>query len=129
MKYPVIVYHSETSDYCGLLPDFPGMFLAEKSLDALLASIQDAVETWMEGESPEALPQPSSLQTVSAREDAAGRTLLLADVDPAFLDHATTRISVSVPRYALNLIDKAAKRIGKKRSTFLVESALAASCA
>ena len=42
MKYPMIVYQSEDSDYCGLLPDFPGMFLAEKSLDELAASVQDA---------------------------------------------------------------------------------------
>ena len=51
------------------------------------------------------------------------------DVDPAFMDDSTVRISVSVPRYALGMIDKAAKLAGKKRSTYLVERALAAATA
>ena len=28
MQHPMIVYKSDDSDYCGLLPDFPGLFLA-----------------------------------------------------------------------------------------------------
>lgn len=126
MKYPMIVYQSEDSDYCGLLPDFPGMFLAEKSLDELAASVQDAVETWMEGEEPEKFPAPSTLQQIAGCDEAAGRALVLVDVDPSFMDDSTVRISVSVPRYALGMIDKAAKLAGKKRSTYLVERALAA---
>lgn len=39
--------------------------------------------------------------------------------------HIVVRISVSVPRYALGMIDKAANLAGKKRSTYLVERALA----
>ena len=129
MKFPMIIYKDEHSDYCGLLPDFPGMFLAEKSVDALAESVQDAVEVWMEGEEPEKFPAPSTLQQISETEEAKGHTLVLVDVDPSFLDTSTIRISVSVPRYALAMIDKAAQKAGKKRSTYLVESALTAATA
>lgn len=129
MKYPMIVYKSDASDYCGLLPDFPGMFLAEKTLDALADSVQEAVETWMEGEDPERFPAPGSLEQAAAREDAQGRALLMVEVDPSFLDDTVERINITVPRYALAMIDRAAKKAGKKRSAFLVERALAAATA
>lgn len=129
MKFPMIVYKEEGSDYCGLLPDFPGMFLAEKTLDDLAASVQDAVEAWMEGEDPEAFPAPSSLEQAAAREDAQGRALVMAEVDPAFMDGRVERISITVPRYALAMIDRAARKAGKPRSTYLVERALASTTA
>lgn len=81
MKYPMIVYKSDDSDYCGLLPDFPGLFLAEKSLDELRGSVQSAVETWMEGEAPEAFPAPCSLEQAAAHEDARGRALLMVEIE------------------------------------------------
>ena len=126
MQYPMILYKSEGSDFCGLLPDFPGLFLAEKSMQALVSSVQDAVELWMDGEEPEAFPAPSSLDSVAAREEARGRTLLLVDIDPTFMDGRVERISITVPRYALAMIDRAAKKAGKKRSRYLGDCALSA---
>lgn len=129
MKYPMIVYKEPDSDYCGLLPDFTGMFLAEKTLEELVSSVQDAVETWMDGQNPENLPAPTGMQQALASEDAQGRALVMVDVDPSFLDASVTRINISVPRYALALIDRAAQAAGKKRSAYLVERALAAATA
>ena len=129
MKFPMIVFKDKDSDYCGYMPDFPNMFLAEKTLEELILSVQDAVEVWMEGQEPESFPSPTPLQQVTEMEEAKGRVIALADVDPGFLDAATVRISVSVPRYALSMIDRAAKRAGKKRSAFLVEHALSAAMA
>lgn len=126
MQYPMIVYKDKKSDYCGLMPDFPGLFLAEKTLDELIRSVQEAVEVWMEGEDPAKFPSPSSLDAAITRDDASGRTLLLVDIDPGFLDDRVERISITVPRYALAMIDRAAHKAGKKRSAYLVERALAA---
>lgn len=124
MLFPLIVYKSENSDYAGLLPDFPGCYPSATTLDGLLATVQDAVETWMEGEDPAVFPQPTSLDAAQALDEAKGRTLLLVDVNTAFLDQATQRINITVPRYALSIIDKAAKAQGLPRSTFLVRAAL-----
>lgn len=124
MLFPMIVYKSENSDYAGLLPDFPGCYPSASTLDDLLTSVQDAVETWMDGEDPSIFPQPTSLDTAYKLEEAQGRVLVLVDVSTAFLDQATQRINITVPRYALGIIDKAAKMQGLPRSTFLVRAAL-----
>jgi predicted RNase H-like HicB family nuclease len=87
MRFPMIVYKSEGSGYGGLLPDFPGCYPMGETLDELMADVQGAVETWMEGEDPEIFPLPGSLEDIQKSPDASGRTLVLADVDTAFLEH------------------------------------------
>jgi len=126
MRFPMIVYKSEGSDYGGLLPDFPGCYPMGDTLDALLADVQDAVETWMDGEDPAIFPVASSLEAVQASPDAQGRVLVLADVDTAFLESATERVNITVPRYALAAIDKRAKARGISRSAYMVNASMAA---
>ena len=126
MRFPMIIYKDDNSDYGGLLPDFPGCYPMGRTLDSLLADVQDAVETWMLGEDPAVFPAPTSLEKVQKSADAQGRILMLVDVNTAFLDKAVERINITVPRYALAIIDKKAKSLGLSRSSFLVSSALAA---
>lgn len=124
MKFPMIVYKSDTSDFAGLLPDFPGCYPSSETAEGLMEGVQDAVETWMDGEDASVFPLPSKLEEVLNSAQAAGKAVVWVDVDTAFLDNSTVRISMSVPKYALGKIDKAAKRAGKTRSGYLVESAL-----
>ena len=124
MRFPMIVYKSEGSGYGGLLPDFPGCYPMGETLDALMADVQGAVETWMEGEDPAIFPVPGSLEAVQASPDAKGRTLVLVDVDTAFLESVTERVNITVPRYALANIDRLAKAQGISRSAYMVRSAL-----
>jgi predicted RNase H-like HicB family nuclease len=125
MLFPMIVYKSEGSAYGGLLPDFPGCYPMGETLDALLADVQDAVETWMEGEDPAIFPVPTSLDVVQTSEDAQNRVLVLVDVNTAFLENVTERVNITIPRYALAAIDKMAKSQGLSRSAYMVRSALA----
>ena len=124
MRFPMIVYKSEGSGYGGLLPDFPGCYPMGETLDALEAEVQNAVETWMEGEDPAIFPVPSTLELVQASPDAQGRVLVLADVNTAFLERVTERVNITVPRYALAAIDKLAKAQNLSRSAYMVRSAL-----
>lgn len=124
MLFPMIIYKSENSSYGGLLPDFPGCYPMGQTVSELVGSVQDAVETWMYGEPPETFPAPSSLDAVQASEDSRGKTIVLVDIDPAFLNTTTQRINITVPIYALEIIDKAARARGMARSAFLVQSAL-----
>jgi predicted RNase H-like HicB family nuclease len=125
MRFPMIVYKSEDSGYGGLLPDFPGCYPMGETLDSLVADVQDAVETWMDGEDPAIFPVPSSLEAVQASPDAQGRALVLADVNTAFLESVAERVNITVPRYALAAIDKLAKAQGLSRSAYMVRSSLA----
>lgn len=124
MYFPIIVYKSEGSGYGGLLPDFPGCYPMGGTLDALLADVQDAVETWMEGEDPAIFPVPSTLEAIQASPDAQGRSLAVVEVNTAFLENVTERVNITVPRYALAAIDKRAKAHGLSRSAYMVRSAL-----
>jgi len=124
MLFPMIVYKSEGSAYGGLLPDFPGCYPMGETLDALLADVQDAVETWMEGEDPAIFPVPTSLDVVQTSTDAQNRALMLVDVNTAFLEKVTERVNITIPRYALAAIDKMAKSQGLSRSAYMVRSAL-----
>jgi predicted RNase H-like HicB family nuclease len=126
MRFPMIVYKNEESGYGGLLPDFQGCFPMGETLDALVADVQAAVETWMEGEDPAIFPIPSALETVQASPDAQGRALVLVDINTAFLESTAERVNITVPRYALAAIDKLAKAQGLSRSAYIVRSALAA---
>jgi predicted RNase H-like HicB family nuclease len=125
MRFPMIVYKSEGSGYGGLLPDFPGCYPMGESLDALMADVQDAVETWMGGEDPAIFPVASSLELVQASPDARGRILVLVDINTDFLESVAERVNITVPRYALAAIDKLAKAQGLSRSAYMVRSALA----
>ena len=124
MYYPMIVYKSEESSYGGLLPDFPGCYPMGENLDALLRDVQGAVEAWMEGEDPAIFPVPSALEAVQASEDAKGRPLVLVCVAASFLDSTTERINITVPRYAVGMIDKRAKALGMSRSAYMVKASL-----
>jgi predicted RNase H-like HicB family nuclease len=124
MLFPMIVYKSETSSYGGLLPDFPGCYPMGDTLDALVNDVQGAVETWMEGEDPAVFPPPTSIDVAQASEDAKGRVLVMVNVDTSFLDNATQRINITVPRYAVAMIDKLASARGMNRSAYMVRAAL-----
>lgn len=56
MRYPVIFHKDGGSDYGVTVPDFPGVFSGGGTLDEALANVQDAIETFYEGEEVERLP-------------------------------------------------------------------------
>lgn len=68
------------------VPDFPGVFSGGETLDEALANVQDAIETFYEGEEVEGLPDPSPLEGVLASEDAEGGAVVLVDVNFDFLE-------------------------------------------
>ena len=125
MRYPVIVHKDEASDYGVTVPDFPGVFSGGKTLDEALANVQDAIETYYEGEEVESLPDPSPLERVISSEDAKEGAVVLVDVNFDFLEKKTVPVNITVPLYMKNRIDKAAKARGLTRSAYLVKAAQA----
>ena len=125
MRYPVIVHKDEASDYGVTVPDFPGVFSGGETLDEALANVQDAIETYYEGEEVESLPDPSPLERVISSEDAKEGAVVLVDVNFDFLEKKTVPVNITVPLYMKNRIDKAAKARGLTRSAYLVKAAQA----
>ncbi|MBR4607615.1 MAG: type II toxin-antitoxin system HicB family antitoxin [Lachnospiraceae bacterium] len=125
MHFPLIVYKDNTSDYGAFFPDFPGCFSMAATLDELLANSQDAIETWMLGEPTEKFPTPSTPEAVLASPEAQGRAVFFVDIDTSFLDQSTQSVSITLPRYALDHIDKEASALGLSRSAFILKAAQA----
>ncbi len=126
MRYPVIV-HSDpgTPGFSAIVPDFPVCCTAGDTMEELEANVQEAIELYMEGEEM-APPIPSALEDVLNSEDAKGGAVLLVDVDMSFLEKKAVPVNITMPVYARNTIDRAAKARGMSRSAFIVESALRA---
>ena len=125
MLYPVIVHKDLASDYGITVPDFPGVFSGGSSLDEALANVQDALETYYEGEEVEALPVPTPLDTVIASDAAHSGAVVLVDVNFDFLNTRSVPVNITLPLWLRNRIDKAAKDAGMNRSKYLAKAAQA----
>ena len=126
MLYPVIVHKDPASDYGITVPDFPGVFSGGSSLDEALANVQDAIETYYEGEEVETiLAPPTPLDTVIASEAAHSGAVVLVDVNFDFLDAKSVPVNITLPLWLRNRIDKAAKDAGMNRSKYLAKAAQA----
>jgi predicted RNase H-like HicB family nuclease len=125
MLYPVIVHKDPVSDYGITVPDFPGVFSGGSSLDAALANVQDALETYYEGEEVETLPVPTPLDTVIASDAAHSGAVVLVDVNFDFLNTRSVPVNITLPLWLRNRIDKAAKDAGMNRSKYLAKAAQA----
>ena len=126
MLYPVIVHKDPASDYGITVPDFPGVFSGGSSLDEALANVQDAIETYYEGEKVETiLVTPTSLDAVIASEAAHSGAVVLVDVNFDFLDAKSVPVNITLPLWLRNRIDKAAKDAGMNRSKYLAKAAQA----
>lgn len=123
MKYPIIIHKDAGSDYGATVPDFPGVFSGGATLEETLSNVQEAIETYCEGEDGFEPPIPSSLELVLASEDAEGGAVVLADVSFDFLEKKAVPVNITMPLYMRNRIDSAAKRNGLNRSQFLQRAA------
>ena len=125
MLYPVIVHKEPSTDYGITVPDFPGVFSGGTLLDEALANVQDAIETYFEGEEVQSLPAPTPLDAVIASEAAHSGAVVLVDVNFDFLDTRSVPVNITLPLWLRNRIDKAAKEAGVNRSKYLAQAARA----
>ncbi|MDR1489061.1 MAG: type II toxin-antitoxin system HicB family antitoxin [Desulfovibrio sp.] len=123
MLYPVIIHKDEGTDYGAIVPDFPGVFSGGETLEETLTNIQDAIETFYDGEEGAVPPHPSPLEKTLASEDAHGGAVVLVDVDFDFLEKKAVPVNITLPVWLRNRIDKAAKDTGVTRSRFIAQAA------
>ncbi len=122
MLFPVVVHKDRRSAFGVTIPDLPGCFTAGDTLDRALRNVQEAVETYLHGETE--VPAPSPLDRWVGDPDHAGALFALVDVDLGFMADETVRVNISAKRSALALIDRVAKAAGEDRSQFLIRAAL-----
>jgi predicted RNase H-like HicB family nuclease len=124
VNYIAIVHKDPESDFGVSFPDFPGCITAGSNIDEAKDMAQDALVLHIQGmlEDGEPLPSPSKLEEIMADPDLADAAAFLVvgvpDAKPR-----TIRVNITVPEMTLKQIDRAAKKRGMSRSSFLVHAA------
>lgn len=128
MANVVMLVHEENGRFGASFPDFPGCTTVAGDLDALLTKAADALAFHVAGlvEDGEPVPRIRSQSELwndpefqKERRDAAFVALLAVE-----LPGKTVRVNITLNESALDMIDRAAAKVGESRSGFLVASAL-----
>jgi predicted RNase H-like HicB family nuclease len=122
-QYIGLIHKDAGSDFGVSFPDFPGVITAGKDLDDARSMAEEALALHIEGlvEDGEAIPQPSSLETVMADVDNRGGVAIL--VAARTETRKAVRINVTLPDDVLRRIDAFAEAHGYTRSGFLAKAA------
>lgn len=118
--YIAYLRKDEDSDYGVEFPDLPGCVSAGRSLDEARAMAAEALAghvAALEAQG-DAVPAPSSLETLKDDPERGDAVAILVDLDPGLL--RSERVNVMIPKHLLGRIDAAS---GGNRSRFLVEAA------
>jgi predicted RNase H-like HicB family nuclease len=122
-NYIALIHKDADSDYGVSFPDFPGLISAGTSLDDARGMAEEALAFHVEGmaEDGEAVPEPSSLESVKAdtlhRDGVAIMVRLVSEAKKA------VRVNITLPEDALREIDAFAEQHGYTRSGLLVQAA------
>lgn len=123
MFYPIYVHPGdETHAHGATIPDFPGCFSAADRWEELPAMIQEAVETWCEGE-PMELPSPTPLEELARQEEFTGGFWMMVDIDLGRIRPKSVRLNISLPEPLVQRIDDYARTHHMSRSGFLAKAA------
>src|SRR5687768_3015797 len=122
-QYIGLIHKDTDSDYGVSFPDFPGLVTAGTTLDEARAMAEEALALHIEGlaEDGEAIPEPSSLQSIMA--DPQNRDGVAILVTAKAETAKTVRVNVTLPEDVLQEIDRYAADHGFTRSGFLVKAA------
>jgi predicted RNase H-like HicB family nuclease len=130
MRYPIAIEPGTRRRAWGVVvPDLPGCFsAADSGVDEAIDKAREAIAVWIEAavDAGEAIPVPSSIDTLRKSPDYEGWIWAVVDVDPAILDETVERVNITLPRRVLARLDAKARQAGATRSGFIAQLALAA---
>lgn len=124
MKYFIALAHKDEGSAFGVsFPDLPSVFSAADAEEDLVANAMEALRLWAEDA---ILPQPSTYEQVTLREDvrhelAAGA--FLVRIPYIEDDTRVVRANVTFEKGMLDAIDTVARERGLTRSAFLASAA------
>lgn len=121
--YVALIHKDAGSDYGVSFPDFPGAITAGRTLDEARGLAEEALAFHIEGmvEDHEAVPEPSSLETIMADPENRDGVAILVSVAPQAVK--AVRINVTIQEDVLREIDAFAEAHGLTRSGFLASAA------
>lgn len=122
-SYFAIVHKDEGSAFGVSFPDLPGVFSAADDQADIVTNAIQALRLWAEDE---ALPAPSTIEAIAAREDVRAdlaEGAFIVRVPLVDTDSRVVRANVSFEAGVLAAIDAAAKERGLTRAAFLAAAA------
>lgn len=127
--YAAIVHTTQSGSYSAFFPDAPGCYAAGASLEALKADAASALRSHIDVSREEglAVPPPRSIDAVLADPDVRtdlDSACIILEIRPLARSGAVKRVNLTADEFALDRIDRAAKRLGFTRSAFMVKAAL-----
>lgn len=122
-QYIGLIHKEADSDYGVSFPDFPGCITAGSTLDEARAMAEEALSFHIEGmiEDGEAIPEPSSLETVMTDPENRDGVAILVAVKSKM--PRAVRVNVTFSEDVLAAIDRYAASHGFTRSGFLTQAA------
>lgn len=119
-NYLAVLHKDEGSEFGVSFPDFPGCVAAGKDLSEAHENAAEALAFHIEGmiEDGEDIPEPSDLDHVRVED---GGVLILV---PYREGSKNVRVNIMVREDVLAKIDRAAAKLGKTRSAYMVQSAI-----
>jgi predicted RNase H-like HicB family nuclease len=122
-NYIGLIHKDAESDYGVSFPDFPGVVTAGATLDEARHMAEEALALHVEGmvEDGDAIPEPSSLESVMANPDNRDGVAILVTLKSQTAK--AVRINITLPEDVLERIDRFAADHGLSRSGFLARAA------
>jgi predicted RNase H-like HicB family nuclease len=127
MRYPIAIEPGDKTTAFGVVvPDLPGCFSAGDSLDDAVTGAEEAAAAWIDAalDAGEAIPAPSSLESLRQNPAYAGWMFGVITLDPALFDDTIERVNISLPRRVLKRLDALASSAGESRSGFIAQLTL-----
>ncbi|MFN4206322.1 MAG: type II toxin-antitoxin system HicB family antitoxin [Agrobacterium albertimagni] len=118
-----LIHKDPDSDYGVSFPDFPGIGTAGTDLDDARRMAEEALAFHVEGmiEDGEAIPEPSSLETIMSNPENSDAVAVLIPLrTPA---KKAVRVNITLAEDLLRAIDAHAEAHGLTRSGFLARAA------
>jgi predicted RNase H-like HicB family nuclease len=125
-QYIALIHKASGSDFGVSFPDLPGCVTAGSTLDEARDMAAEALAFHLEGmeQDGEAIPEPSSLETIMADPDNRDGVAIL--VPAPGRSAKSVRINITLPEDVLSEIDRYAEAQGFTRSGFLAKAAKSA---
>jgi predicted RNase H-like HicB family nuclease len=124
MIYPAVMHKEPDSDYGVSFPDLPGCVSAGTTVEEALLGAKEAAECHLEGLliDGDEVPLPGTVEDYRGKEDYAGGTWALVQIDMSALSVKAKRLNITLPERLVHVVDQYAKRHGETRSGLLAHA-------
>jgi len=129
MRYPILIEPGSADTAFGVVvPDLPGCFSADDTLDKAVDAAREAAAAWIDAALDDGapIPPPSSLETIRTLPEFAGWAIGVIELDDVLFDDTIERVNITLPKRVLRRLDDLARAESQSRGAFISRLTLSA---